>query len=292
MLEQGYYAADKDAPAKFVLQRVDGRDGTYLLTNQFRYVHEDGRIWTIPARLEEEFETDLASVPTFAAWLVPKDGRHTPAALVHDAMILDPGEKPNYLGPQVGAEEADRIFREAMQYLGVKFLRRWVMWGAVSVRTLMKGEGRNPIADRVRVMVGLFAFSVMGLFLLPAVLDFPTLASYSFVPDSIPGLRVLARGVKFLWDVEEATFSRELLHFAGVGGLGTLLYAATWFRRFRFGLVLGPSLALTAWPMAVAVVSYGIYWLIEELIALLLLVFGRRRERVPSSRVVQRLAGG
>jgi hypothetical protein len=39
--------------------------------------------------------------------------------------------------------EADGIFRRAMRELGVPFLRRWLMWGAVRIGALVKPGGRR-----------------------------------------------------------------------------------------------------------------------------------------------------
>ncbi len=303
MVGQGYYAADEDVPAELVLKRVPEKDGSYLLMNQFRYVHVEGsrrEEWVIPEKLGQRFETDLASIPSLAGWLVPKDGRHTPAALVHDAMILAPGETHCYKGREVKAEEADRIFRLAMQFLGVKFWRRWMIWSAVSILTLWRSaedSGFVRLANRVRLIVGLLAFSIMGLFMLPDVLDFPELPSYGFLPDSIPVLRNIARWapVKLLWQINEASFLEELGRLAAVAGGGTAVYALAWTRRWRFGLFVGVTLPLIAFPMAVGAVSYAIYWVIEFLISIVLLLTrrsGRDVGRVPASLLAQRIARG
>lgn len=295
MVGQGYYAVGKDEPAEFVLKRIPGKDGSYLLQDQFRYVHHTGEEWTIPAEKGQEFETDLASIPSLAGWLVPKDGRHTPAALVHDAMILGPGETHCYQGREVHAEEADRIFREGMQFLGVKFLRRWMIWAAVSLLTFWRSADDSPavrLANRARMVVGILALSIMGLFLLPDVLDFPPLSSYGIA--SIPGLRVIARWapIKVLWNIDEGSLS-ELWHFLAVFAAGIVIYAAAWGRRWKFGLFTAFTLPLIAWPMAVGAVSYGIYWVIEFVISIGLLIsrrMGRERGRVPASLLAKRIA--
>lgn len=296
MVGQGYYAVGNDEPAEFVLKRIPGKDGSYLLLHQFRYVHHTGEEWVIPAEEGQEFETDLASIPSLAGWLVPKDGRHTPAALVHDAMILAPGEEPCYQGRKVTAEEADTIFREAMQFLGVRFLRRWMIWSAVSLLTLWRSAEDRPAgrwANRLRMIVGLLALSIMGLFLLPDVLDFPALSSYGIA--SIPGLRVIARWgpIKALWHIDEGSFS-ELWRFLAVFAAGIVAYAAVWApRRWRFGLFTAFTLPLIAWPMAVGAVSYAVYWVIEFVISVGLLIsrrLGRERGRVPAPLLATRLA--
>ncbi len=299
MVGQGYYAADEDVPAEFVLKRVEGKDGSYLVLKRFRYVHDTGEQWTIPAEDGQRFETDLASIPSLAGWLVPKDGRHTPAALVHDAMILGPGETHCYAGRFVHAEEADTLFRQGMQFLGVKFWRRWMIWAAVSILTLWLAAEETPLrrlANRVRLVLGLTALSIMGLFLLPDVLDFPSLASYAFIPDSIPGLRVVARWgpVKALWQIPEGQFHVELARFVGMVLAGTAVYALLWERRWRFGLFAGVTVPLVAWSTAVGAVSYAIYWVIELAISIVLLLWhrvGRGRGRVPAPLLAQRITG-
>jgi hypothetical protein len=296
MVGQGYYAADVDEPAEFVLKRIPGKDGSYLMQKQFRYVHHNGEEWTIPAEAGQEFETDLASIPSLAGWLVPKDGRHTPAALVHDAMILGPGETHCYQGREVTAEEADHIFREGMQFLGVKFLRRWMIWAAVSLLTQWRSAQDTPLVralNRAKLVVGVLALSIMGLFLLPDLLGFPALSSYTSVK-SIPVLRDAVRPVKVLWDLPESSWG-ALPRFLAVFGAGLVIYAAAWGRRWKFGLFTAFSLPLIAWPMAVGAVSYAVYWVIEFVISVGLLIsrrLGRDRGRVPASLLAKRLAKG
>ena len=95
---------------------------TWELTADLVYEGRD-QTFTVPATTQ----TDFASVPRFFTWLIPRSGRYTPAAVLHD-----------YLYDQVDAEmlsrcDADGIFRRAMRELGVALLRRWAMWAAVRV---------------------------------------------------------------------------------------------------------------------------------------------------------------
>ena len=62
----------------------------------------------MPANLAH-FRTDLTSVPAWFTWLVPRTGVHLPAALIHDGLILSPGEPQTYIASQViERETADR----------------------------------------------------------------------------------------------------------------------------------------------------------------------------------------
>ena len=83
--------------------------------------------WVDPDRLPR---TDLASVPLPLRWLVSNYGVHTPAALIHDWMI-DKEPVPDRPLP----EFADRYFRFMLRDLGVRWIRRWMMWSAVALRT-------------------------------------------------------------------------------------------------------------------------------------------------------------
>jgi len=71
------------------------------------------------------FRTDLASVPHLFTWLVPRYGRYTRAAVLHDLLCREA-----HAG-LFSRHDADGIFRRTMRELGVGFLRRWLMWVAV-----------------------------------------------------------------------------------------------------------------------------------------------------------------
>lgn len=288
MATQGYYKAASDEPAEYVFERVPNTDHTYLLTSRIRYVDKDGmREWITPKR--RSLETDLTSIPFFASWLVPKDGLHTPAALIHDAMILDEGEEyPNYEGPQVSAEDADRIFREGMQHLGVRFLRRWMMWAAVSILTIWRGAFQRPLGfvRLATTIVGAALFLTVGLFLVPDALDFPSWTDYKRIPEAIPGA-FLVRPFHMFWTTGRET--GEWARVVTVVGWSIAAYTLAWLclRQWRFGLTLGLSFTLLSYAMFVPFLAYIVYLVAEELLALLLYIprlwgGGDPRGRVPS----------
>ena len=83
--------------------------------------------------------TDFASVPRMFVWLLPRYGRYTKAAILHDHLwrvAVPAGE--------LSLRDADGILRRALRELGVTFLRRWLMWAAVRYGALKKG---GPTAD-------------------------------------------------------------------------------------------------------------------------------------------------
>jgi hypothetical protein len=117
--------------AKVVVEQVD--DTNWKVREGFSYT---GKCETFS--IEVGAKTDFASVPRIFVWFLPRYGRYTLAAILHD-----------YLWRQraaTGAMEyidADGLFRRAMRELEVPFLRRWIMWAAVRWGALFKPGGRR-----------------------------------------------------------------------------------------------------------------------------------------------------
>jgi hypothetical protein len=110
----------------------------------------------------EREQTDFASVPRVFVWFLPRYGRYTKAAILHDHLWRV--AVPNGLSRL----DADGIFRQAMRELGVPFLRRWIMWAAVRWGALTKPDGRK---DWWREAWRVLLVSVVALpITLPAVL--------------------------------------------------------------------------------------------------------------------------
>ena len=290
-LAQGYYRATTGDPARFVLRRKEelvADSVEYVLEEPVRYVHWDGRSWIVPdPRLplgEVEFTTDLASIPGFAAWLVPKDGRHTPAAIVHDAMILGPRDSKEYQGfpddSTVSAADADEIFRAGLHYLGVPLVRRWLMWGAVSIHTL--AVGRRPL-DLVR-LVAVPLLLLFGAFAVPDAFDVPGVVD-------LPGTWVLRGEAP---GISESSVVGELARLLGWVGVAAAVHAVLWLRRWRFGLVAGLALPLVAFPLLVPALGYACYLVVEHGVALALVLarrFGLSDEPVVAPLATRRLEG-
>ena len=73
----------------------------------------------------EGYRTDFASVPRMFWWLIPRYGRYTEAAVLHDFLCDESKEK------RFNRCDADGIFRRTLRELGVGYLRRRLMWAAV-----------------------------------------------------------------------------------------------------------------------------------------------------------------
>ena len=91
--------------------------------------------------------TDFGSIPAPLRWLVSRTGRHTKAAVIHDYQWREADEG------NLDRREADEIFREGLCFLGVSWLRRWMMWTAVRQAALFRPpRGTFPLIDVVRVL--------------------------------------------------------------------------------------------------------------------------------------------
>jgi hypothetical protein len=71
------------------------------------------------------FRTDFASVPRIFVWLLPRYGKYTKSAILHDWLCARAREG------SFDRADADGLFRRSMRELGVPFVRRWLMWAAV-----------------------------------------------------------------------------------------------------------------------------------------------------------------
>lgn len=103
--------------------------------------------------------TDFASIPRYFVWFLPRYGRYTRAAILHD-----------YLWRELATTgrmrwvDADGIFRRAMRELDVSFLHRWLMWSAVRLAAITKPRGREGWHE------GLWAAVLLTVLCLPIVL--------------------------------------------------------------------------------------------------------------------------
>ncbi|MFE0750966.1 DUF1353 domain-containing protein [Gordonia sp. NPDC058843] len=98
--------------------------------------------------------TDLASIPRFLRWFENPYGLHSLAALIHDELITGTANS----GALGSDTLSDRFFREMMRASGVPWLKRWIMWSAVALRTRWVAGGWR----RLSVVVWL-VLSVIGI---------------------------------------------------------------------------------------------------------------------------------
>lgn len=86
-----------------------------------------------------QFETDFASIPWFARWLIKTWGRHTNPAIIHDYLYRGgkvnfksdfgkPVKVPKDLLFPMSRKNADQIMLEAMEVMNVRKWRRLVIY--------------------------------------------------------------------------------------------------------------------------------------------------------------------
>lgn len=134
--------ADPARQMRIVLER-HAEEGVETFSLERRLAYLDRHVGELLVPSSAAFRTDLTSVPALFTWLVPKTGAHLPAALLHDALVAGPDDPTSYTsteGRVVDRVEADRIFRDAMADTGTGVVRRWIVWAAVTVATVMVGR--------------------------------------------------------------------------------------------------------------------------------------------------------
>ena len=154
--------------AKVVVEAVD--DENWKVKEPFSYTGSK-ETFSIPAGAD----TDFASIPRVFVWFLPRYGRYTLAAILHDYLWrrLASAGAMEYI-------DADGMFRRAMRELDVPFLQRWIMWAGVRWGALCKRGGRRGWwREAWRVL--LVTVVALPIVLPPAVVVVGALAVYSVV---------------------------------------------------------------------------------------------------------------
>jgi hypothetical protein len=116
---------------------VGSMDGVFILDQPLIYYSAFlGREIHVPAG----FPTDFASIPRLLQNIIQVNGRHRPAAVVHDYLctLVDSGT------PGLTQGMADKVFREAMWCLDVDFVESSIMYRMVrryqKIKSWLHGE--------------------------------------------------------------------------------------------------------------------------------------------------------
>ena len=106
-----------------VRQRDEPVDGKWFITiSVLDYIAKDGEPFRVPIGVN----TDFASIPKAFRIIIPRVGRHGKAAVLHDWLCEF---------KIIPREQADKIFLEAMESLGVGRIKRRTMYTAVAAYT-------------------------------------------------------------------------------------------------------------------------------------------------------------
>jgi hypothetical protein len=243
---------DRTAEPRVLLERVVRHKEQFRMLRRIAY--DDGEYGEILVPDDTDtFLTDFASVPAIFTWLVPKSGRHLPAALVHDGLVHPRGE-PTYVssgGHVIDRVGADRVFRDAMRDSEVGFVRRWLVWSVVTLATIAGGsEAWSPVElwRRRLAMAGtMLVVVVLGVIATLDLLDrldwlpwmgervwWVELAGGLAAAIVLPLLLGLAWGRFWVAGAVASVALALLLHVTVLLGLLSLLYlAAEWLARRR-----------------------------------------------------------
>lgn len=114
---------------------ADGR--TWVTRKEFGYdIGEEGSGNAIDVPIG--FMTDFASVPRILWTILPTWGKYGNAAAIHDYCYWD---------QSLSRKESDRIFREAMEVLGVSTLTITLMYYAVKLFGYWAWEGNRKLKE-------------------------------------------------------------------------------------------------------------------------------------------------
>lgn len=105
-------------PKRFLLFKYKNTKDCWEVLTDFTYTTTEGDL----IHVRKGTRTDFASTPLGVRNLFPKDGAYAQAAVLHDDM---------YKRLLFSQEKCDRIFLEAMKYLGVPLWKRRVMYRAL-----------------------------------------------------------------------------------------------------------------------------------------------------------------
>ena len=238
---------------KKVLWRTRVRE-EFELVEPLQYDAADLGVRITVPRAGVPFRTDLTSVPSWFTWLVPKSGEHLPAALIHDGLVPDRGEKePTYSTEPpttIDRIDADRVFRDAMRDTRVGLIRRWLVWAAVSAASLFLGP-----------RVG-WAWWKRAYFASLVVVWFATIGylGVSATADLADREVVLLRDLP--WVVEDDLWKAMVTGLAGAIAV-PFLFSWLWLRWWNVGVIAGVALAALIHVTAAVAVVAAVYQVAE-----------------------------
>ena len=112
--------------------RIAGSTSEWELIHDLVYQGNRDR-FVVPAG----FRTDFASIPRIFHSLIPKNGSHDAAAIVHDYLYqyqpFVPSPAPLRSMQRISRKDADRLFRRIMRELGTNCIRYNLMYLGVRI---------------------------------------------------------------------------------------------------------------------------------------------------------------
>jgi len=104
-------------------RKIGGHPRNVMVIEPLVYIVDRGKYAGLIIIVRPGYETDLASVPRLVWSVVPPDGKHSPAAVIHDIL---------YSSEALPRDGCDEVFRLALEDThGVSKAKAWTMWSAV-----------------------------------------------------------------------------------------------------------------------------------------------------------------
>jgi hypothetical protein len=236
------------------IREVSGRTERFRLRRRIGYrarlAGGDREVDLVIPRDLARWHTDFASVPAAFAWLVPRSGDHLPAALIHDALLEGQAVDPNHT---LSRDAADDVMRQAMADLGTGVVRRWVVWTAVSLPTLLfarVGLRRERSA---------IYYAVVGWGTLAAIVACGAVATIDLLDECVPWLR----GAGELPWMTGGSFVEDLWRGAAGAVFVPAMLSGLWGRFWRAGIIAGVGLALLV-HVTIAIGALTVVYLLLE----------------------------
>ncbi len=233
-IDKKQFAATR--PFRFSDERV-----VKLLTDRLirdGYSADDARAAVDDARTftpSTENPTDLASIPRYMRWFESSYGLHTLAAIIHDDLIV---KEPNK-GPLHSDTLSDRFFREMMRSAGVRWLKRWIMWSAVALRSRWAAGGLRRASVLIWLLLAstgitaaVWAFGSRFL-AWPHPIDRPLILAIALV---LPVVAAPLWGRQFGAGLVAAIAALWILPAAALAGVGYVLYLCLEWVAGKLGL--------------------------------------------------------
>lgn len=162
-------------------------DNDWVVLKELRY-QGNRDLFVVPV----DSTTDFASVPRPLIWFIPRYGKYTPAAILHDYLW-----RVKCASGEVSWSDADGLFRRVLRELGVSFLRYWFMWAAVRLTSIAtKEKERGPLSE----LFGALAIAIPGIAVViaPALVILAAMTVFWFM-EAIVWLLIAANEQRKLW---------------------------------------------------------------------------------------------
>lgn len=182
-----------------------------------------------------ENPTDMASIPLFMRWFENPYGAHTLAAIIHDQLIV---HDPN--AGLLGSDTlSDRFFREMMRSAGVPWLKRWIMWSAVALRSRWAAGGARRLSLCIWILLAITGIAAFVSAAGSAFFDWSRPADIwllLLIAILLPFASAPLWGKQFGASFVAATAAFWILPAATFGALGYTVYRSLEFLAGKAGL--------------------------------------------------------